>query len=134
MFDEIMKVALEVKVNIVDVETIDKLNILRATKEGMEEIVRNVGDKCDAVQDQCAGDDHGGVEVGLDVIVEKEGDDGAGDTGYHHLEPHVPHGIAQDAAVFVPELEGPHLVPKQQQPYQDYLPQLELLLNFQYHQ
>lgn len=49
MFEEIMKVALEVKVNIVDVETIDKLNILRATKEGMEEIVRNVGDKCDAV-------------------------------------------------------------------------------------
>ena len=49
MFDEIMKVALEVKVNVVDVETIDKLNILRATKEGMEEIVRNVADKCDAV-------------------------------------------------------------------------------------
>lgn len=49
LFDEIMKVAIEVKVNIVDVETIDKLNILRATKEGMEEIVRNVGDKCDAV-------------------------------------------------------------------------------------
>lgn len=49
MFEEIMRVALEVKVNIVDVETIDKLNILRATKEGMEEIVRNVGDKCDAV-------------------------------------------------------------------------------------
>ena len=49
MFEEIMKVAIEVKVNVVDVETIDKLNILRATKEGMEEIVRNVGDKCDAV-------------------------------------------------------------------------------------
>ena len=49
MFDEIMKNALEVKVNIVDVETIDKLNILRATKEGMEEIVRNIGDNCDAV-------------------------------------------------------------------------------------
>lgn len=49
MFEEIMRVALEVKVNIVDVETIDRLNILRATKEGMEEIVRNVGDKCDAV-------------------------------------------------------------------------------------
>ena len=49
MFEEIMKVAVEVKVNIVDVETIDRLNILRATKEGMEEIVRNVGDKCDAV-------------------------------------------------------------------------------------
>ena len=49
MFDEIMRVALEVKVNVVDVETIDKLNILRATKEGMEEIVRNIGDKCDAV-------------------------------------------------------------------------------------
>ena len=49
LFDEIMKVAIDVKVNIVDVETIDKLNILRATKEGMEEIVRNVGDKCDAV-------------------------------------------------------------------------------------
>ena len=49
LFDEIMKHAIEVKVNIVDVETIDKLNILRATKEGMEEIVRNVGDKCDAV-------------------------------------------------------------------------------------
>ena len=41
--------ALEIKVNIVDVETIDKLNILRATKEGMQEIVKNVGDKCDAV-------------------------------------------------------------------------------------
>ena len=49
LFNEIMKNALEVKVNIVDVETIDKLNILRATKEGMEEIVRNVGDKCDAI-------------------------------------------------------------------------------------
>ena len=49
MFEEIMRVALEVKINIVDVETIDKLNILRATKEGMEEIVNNVGDKCDAV-------------------------------------------------------------------------------------
>lgn len=49
LYDEIMKNALEVKVNIVDVETIDKLNILRATKEGMEEIVRNVNDSCDAV-------------------------------------------------------------------------------------
>lgn len=41
--------ALEIVVNVIDVETIDKLNILRATKEGMQEIVRNVGDKCDAV-------------------------------------------------------------------------------------
>ena len=49
LFEEIMKNALEVKVNIVDVETIDKLNILRATKEGMEEIVRNIGNNCDAV-------------------------------------------------------------------------------------
>ena len=49
LYDIIMANALEVKVNIVDVETIDKLNILRATKEGMEEIVRLVGDKCDAV-------------------------------------------------------------------------------------
>jgi len=49
LYNTIMENALEVKVNIVDVETIDKLNILRATKEGMEEIVRNVGDKCDAV-------------------------------------------------------------------------------------
>ena len=49
LFEEIMKNALEVKVNIIDVETIDRLNIYRATKEGMEEIVRNVGNKCDAV-------------------------------------------------------------------------------------
>lgn len=49
LFEVIMANAVEVKVNIVDVETIDKLNILRATKEGMEEIVRAVGDKCDAV-------------------------------------------------------------------------------------
>ena len=49
MFAEIMRVALEVKVNIVDVETIDRLNILRATKEGMKEIVGNVGGNCDAV-------------------------------------------------------------------------------------
>ena len=49
LFDIIMENALEVKVNIVDVETIDKLNILRATKEGMEEIVKLVGDNCDAV-------------------------------------------------------------------------------------
>ena len=49
LYDIIMANALEVKVNVVDVETIDKLNILRATKEGMEEIVRNVGSKCDAV-------------------------------------------------------------------------------------
>ena len=49
LFELIMEKALEVKVNIVDVETIDKLNILRATKEGMEEIVRLVGDNCDAV-------------------------------------------------------------------------------------
>jgi ribonuclease HII len=49
LFDIIMANALEVKVNVVDVETIDKLNILRATKEGMEEIVRLVGDNCDAV-------------------------------------------------------------------------------------
>lgn len=49
LYDEIMKNAIEVKVNVVDVETIDKLNILRATKEGMEEIVHSVGDKCDAV-------------------------------------------------------------------------------------
>lgn len=49
LFNLIMENALEVKVNIVDVETIDKLNILRATKEGMEEIVRLVGDNCDAV-------------------------------------------------------------------------------------
>lgn len=49
LFNLIMENALEVKVNIVDVDTIDKLNILRATKEGMEEIVRLVGDNCDAV-------------------------------------------------------------------------------------
>jgi len=49
LYNIIMEKALEVKINIVDVETIDKLNILRATKEGMEEIVRNVGSKCDAV-------------------------------------------------------------------------------------
>ena len=49
LFNIIKENALEIVVNIVDVETIDKLNILRATKEGMEEIVRNVGDKCDAV-------------------------------------------------------------------------------------
>ena len=49
LFDIIMENALVVKVNIVDVETIDKLNILRATKEGMEEIVKLVGDNCDAV-------------------------------------------------------------------------------------
>ena len=49
LYNIIMENALEVKVNIVDVETIDKLNIYRATKEGMEEIVRNVGNKCDAV-------------------------------------------------------------------------------------
>lgn len=49
LFNIIMENALEVKVNIIDVETIDKLNILRATKEGMQEIVRLVGDNCDAV-------------------------------------------------------------------------------------
>lgn len=49
LFKVIMDNALTVKVNIVDVETIDKLNILRATKEGMQEIVRNVGKDCDAV-------------------------------------------------------------------------------------
>lgn len=49
LFDEIMKNAIEVKVNVIDVETIDRLNILRATKEGMEDIVRLVGSKCDAV-------------------------------------------------------------------------------------
>ncbi len=49
LYKVIMENALEVKVNIVDVETINKLNILRATKEGMEEIVRNVGDNCNAV-------------------------------------------------------------------------------------
>ena len=49
LFKIIMENALEVKVNIVDVETIDKLNILRATKEGMQEIVKLVGDNCDAV-------------------------------------------------------------------------------------
>ena len=49
LYNLIMDNALEVKVNIVDVETIDRLNILRATKEGMEEIVRNVGNNCDAV-------------------------------------------------------------------------------------
>lgn len=49
LFEVIMANAIEVKVNIVDVETIDKLNILRATKEGMEDIVRTVGEKCDAV-------------------------------------------------------------------------------------
>ncbi len=49
LFKVIMENALEVKVNIVDVETIDRLNIYQATKEGMEEIVRLVGDNCDAV-------------------------------------------------------------------------------------
>lgn len=49
LFKVIMDNALIVKVNIVDVETIDKINILRATKEGMQEIVRNVGNECDAV-------------------------------------------------------------------------------------
>lgn len=49
LFKIITENALEIKINIVDVETIDKLNILRATKEGMEEIARSVGDKCDAV-------------------------------------------------------------------------------------
>lgn len=49
LFNIIMENALEVKINIIDVETIDKLNILRATKEGMQEIVRLVGDNCDAV-------------------------------------------------------------------------------------
>lgn len=49
LFKVIMEKAVEVKVNIVDVETIDKLNILQATKEGMEEIVRLVGNNCDAV-------------------------------------------------------------------------------------
>ena len=49
LFNIIKENALEIVINVVDVETIDKLNILRATKEGMQEIVRNVGDKCDAV-------------------------------------------------------------------------------------
>lgn len=49
LFKVISENAIEIKVNIVDVETIDKLNIYRATKEGMEEIVKNVGDNCDAV-------------------------------------------------------------------------------------
>lgn len=49
LFNLIMDNALEVKVNVVDVETIDRLNILRATKEGMEDIVKLVGGNCDAV-------------------------------------------------------------------------------------
>ena len=49
LFKVIMDNALIVKVNIIDEETIDKLNIYRATKEGMEEIVRNVNNDCDAV-------------------------------------------------------------------------------------
>ena len=49
LFNIIKENALEIVINVVDVETIDKLNILRATKEGMQEIVRTVGDKCDAV-------------------------------------------------------------------------------------
>lgn len=49
LFNVIKENAIEIVVNVVDVETIDKLNILRATKEGMQEIVRTVGDKCDAV-------------------------------------------------------------------------------------
>jgi ribonuclease HII len=49
LYQVIMDNAIEVKVNIVDVETIDRLNILRATKEGMEEIVKLVGNNCDAV-------------------------------------------------------------------------------------
>lgn len=49
LFNIIKENAIEIVVNVVDVETIDKLNILRATKEGMQEIVRIVGNKCDAV-------------------------------------------------------------------------------------
>lgn len=49
LFNIIKENAIEIVVNVVDVETIDKLNILRATKEGMQEIVRTVGNKCDAV-------------------------------------------------------------------------------------
>ena len=49
LYNLIMDNALEVKINIIDVETIDKLNIFRATKEGMEEIVKLVDDRCDAV-------------------------------------------------------------------------------------
>ena len=49
LFNLIMDNALAVEINVVDVETIDKLNILKATKEGMEHIVRVVGENCDAV-------------------------------------------------------------------------------------
>lgn len=49
LFEIIKQDALEIKINIVDVETIDKLNIYDATKKGMEEIIRRIDLKYDAI-------------------------------------------------------------------------------------
>ncbi len=49
LFEIIKQDALEIKINIVDVETIDKLNIYDATKKGMEEILRRIDLKYDAI-------------------------------------------------------------------------------------
>lgn len=49
LFEVIKQDALEIKINIVDVETIDKLNIYDATKKGMEEILRRIDLKYDAI-------------------------------------------------------------------------------------
>lgn len=49
LFEIIKQDALEIKINIVDVETIDKFNIYDATKKGMEEILRRIDLKYDAI-------------------------------------------------------------------------------------
>lgn len=49
LFEIIKQDALEIKINVVDVETIDELNIYEATKKGMEEIIRRIDLKYDAV-------------------------------------------------------------------------------------
>lgn len=39
LFDEIMKVAIDIEVNIVSISNIDELNIYRATQQGMEQVI-----------------------------------------------------------------------------------------------
>lgn len=39
LFDEIMKVAIDIEVNIVSISNIDEMNIYRATQQGMEQVI-----------------------------------------------------------------------------------------------
>ena len=39
LFDEVMKVAIDIEVNIVSISNIDELNIYRATQQGMEQVI-----------------------------------------------------------------------------------------------